>query len=324
MMARKSTATRAPAKKARNQKPAGRVVAPRKPAGGKARATAGKTSAPAKRETRAPRPPAKAARKRPGPAGAAVAKAKRKAPGRAPKASARAATASKKSALKKAAKPAPRTAARAAEKGSREIGPSKTTEKISRAVKKLLALKAEKSKKVARREGYLIKAPKKTRPEERPGSIRFARRPNSVITDATVTKDNNTPNKPRKALRKKDVDDIKRALTEERQRLINHLSRLDEMASLSGPSDVNQDVPGYSIHMAEYASDNQIVETSLAQRALQAERLSELEQALQRINQPGYGVCQNCGANISIERLKIKPFAVHCTRCRELSEQGRL
>ena len=198
-------------------------------------------------------------------------------------------------------------------------------EKVSRAVKKLLAMKAEKARKTPRKDGFLIKAPKKVKEEPRlVGNSRFMRRANPATGSevAPVTK-SETPKK-RRALTKRDLEELRKALNEERRRLIDHLSHLDEMASLNGPSDVNEDIPGYSIHLAEYASDNQIVETSLAQRALQAERLSEIEQALQRIGSPGYGICQNCSTQIATERLKIKPFAIYCVRCRELKEQGRL
>jgi DnaK suppressor protein len=131
--------------------------------------------------------------------------------------------------------------------------------------------------------------------------------------------------KPAKVLlRKKDLDQLRQALEEERQRLIAQMAALDETASLTGPSEVNENVPGYSIHLAEYASENQVVETTLAQRALQAERLAEIEEALLRINNPGYGICQNCGKEIGLERLKVKPSAQFCVPCRQLKEQGRI
>ncbi|KPL11981.1 hypothetical protein AMJ85_02360 [candidate division BRC1 bacterium SM23_51] len=179
------------------------------------------------------------------------------------------------------------------------------------------------AKKSQRKEGFLIKAPKKAKQGSLVGAPRFARQAPTRPVSARPTK---TPTRPRKGsvLRKNEIENLRRALEAERERLIAQLAALDETASLKGPSEVNQDIPGYSIHLAEYATDNQVVETTLAQRALQAERLAEIEQALQRTSQTGYGVCQNCSRPISLERLKIKPFAQFCVPCRQLKEQGRL
>jgi len=205
---------------------------------------------------------------------------------------------------------------------ARQTG-AQPAEKRSRAVEKLLALKAEKNEKPApRREGFLIKAPKKAKQENLATPARFARKLPAPVPSPVPEK---PPAKPGKVLlHKRDLDELRKALDEERQRLIAQLAALDETASLTGPSEVNENIPGYSIHLAEYASDNQVVETTLAQRALQAERLAELEEALQRINRPGYGICVHCGKPITLDRLKIKPFAQWCVPCRQLKEEGKI
>ena len=221
------------------------------------------------------------------------------------------------------AKPAVARRKRAASKKPVRRRTAKTREKRARMTEKLLALKAAKLEKPEpRKEGFLIKAPKKAKRENLVAPLRFTRRPPPSPAGTPAVSEPVTP--PKSVLRKKDLEALRRALDQERQRLIAQLAALDETASLTGPSEVNENVPGYSIHLAEYASDNQVVETTLAQRVLQAERLAEIEEALQRINNPGYGICQNCGKPISLERLKVKPSAPFCVPCRQLKEQGRL
>ena len=232
----------------------------------------------------------------------------------------------RKAAMARVKSAPPKLAARAKRATPRKPAPkaeAPETEKRSRAVEKLLALKAEKAEKPApKKEGFLIKASKKAKQENLTGSARFVRR---MPTPVPVEASPKPARKPAKVLlRKKDLDQLRQALEEERQRLIAQMAALDETASLTGPSEVNENVPGYSIHLAEYASENQVVETTLAQRALQAERLAEIEEALLRINNPGYGICQNCGKEIGLERLKVKPSAQFCVPCRQLKEQGRI
>lgn len=49
--------------------------------------------------------------------------------------------------------------------------------------------------------------------------------------------------------------------------------------------------------------------------------LRDTEQALQRIQLGTYGVCQECGGEIRIERLEVNPTAERCLECQERYEE---
>ena len=51
------------------------------------------------------------------------------------------------------------------------------------------------------------------------------------------------------------------------------------------------------------------------------ERLREIEDALDRLADGSYGVCENCGEAIPNERLKVLPFTTYCVRCQEQQER---
>jgi DnaK suppressor protein len=51
------------------------------------------------------------------------------------------------------------------------------------------------------------------------------------------------------------------------------------------------------------------------------ERLREIEDALDRLADGSYGVCENCGEAIPSERLKVLPFTTFCVRCQEQQER---
>jgi len=53
----------------------------------------------------------------------------------------------------------------------------------------------------------------------------------------------------------------------------------------------------------------------------QSKELAEIELALDRINNKTYGICEMCGDEINIERLKVKIFARYCITCREVVEK---
>ena len=47
-------------------------------------------------------------------------------------------------------------------------------------------------------------------------------------------------------------------------------------------------------------------------------RKAELDAALQRLHQPDYGVCTQCGHDIAFVRLEADPDALHCADCARL------
>ncbi|WP_329284889.1 TraR/DksA family transcriptional regulator [Streptomyces sp. NBC_01455] len=51
--------------------------------------------------------------------------------------------------------------------------------------------------------------------------------------------------------------------------------------------------------------------------------LADVDAALIRMDEGGYGVCGLCRRPIESERLAIVPQARHCTRCRQVREAGR-
>ena len=44
----------------------------------------------------------------------------------------------------------------------------------------------------------------------------------------------------------------------------------------------------------------------------------ELRSALERLRQPDYGVCIECGSDIAFVRLQENPDALHCADCARL------
>ncbi len=53
----------------------------------------------------------------------------------------------------------------------------------------------------------------------------------------------------------------------------------------------------------------------------QLESIRKIESALKRLDEGSYGYCEECGEEISMERLKVIPFALLCRDCQETREQ---
>ncbi len=50
--------------------------------------------------------------------------------------------------------------------------------------------------------------------------------------------------------------------------------------------------------------------------------LEQVNDALHKIENGTYGICEQCGKKISIKRLEAKPWARYCVKCREELEKS--
>ena len=48
--------------------------------------------------------------------------------------------------------------------------------------------------------------------------------------------------------------------------------------------------------------------------------IQKIETALDRIEEGSYGICETCGEDISVKRLKARPVTEHCIECKTASE----
>jgi len=49
--------------------------------------------------------------------------------------------------------------------------------------------------------------------------------------------------------------------------------------------------------------------------------LLKIDEALRKIKEGSYGLCEDCGEEISAARLKVMPFAIYCKDCQEKREE---
>lgn len=51
------------------------------------------------------------------------------------------------------------------------------------------------------------------------------------------------------------------------------------------------------------------------------QKLKQIDDALERIEENLYGLCEECGVKIPKARLKVVPFAKYCVECKEAIER---
>lgn len=112
---------------------------------------------------------------------------------------------------------------------------------------------------------------------------------------------------------KLNLKDIKKQLTAEREQLIEKLKGNDlSVDDSETPDPVDLAVRNYSKNVMLAVSENE------------SRQLTEVDEALLRIEDDEYGNCLNCEKAITPKRLQAIPWARYCLDCQELLEQGLL
>src|ERR671914_2757685 len=71
----------------------------------------------------------------------------------------------------------------------------------------------------------------------------------------------------------------------------------------------------------DLASDERDREINFILNDREREKLLAIDEALQRIAEKTYGICESCEGEIQLGRLKILPFTRLCVKCQEENEK---
>jgi len=84
------------------------------------------------------------------------------------------------------------------------------------------------------------------------------------------------------------------------------------------------DLSNMPIHMADLGTDSSEIDNIIGLMDSERKILVEIDNALSRIEDGTYGICQGRGEPIPKERLKAIPWARYCVGCATLIEKGLL
>lgn len=75
--------------------------------------------------------------------------------------------------------------------------------------------------------------------------------------------------------------------------------------------------------VVDFALDSAQDEISSQLAEVESRELASIEQALERMREGRYGLCEGCTANIPMARLQALPYATYCIQCqREVEKHG--
>lgn len=110
------------------------------------------------------------------------------------------------------------------------------------------------------------------------------------------------------------IEKMKSEMQEQKATILDSLAKQsDEFKKI-----LEEQSSGDEIDLASDAIDRSMLE-SLNQQ--DANRLSLIESALERIQQGKYGLCIRCGKEIPQARLEAVPYALMCVECKARDER---
>jgi len=125
----------------------------------------------------------------------------------------------------------------------------------------------------------------------------------------------------KKKYTKKDMLDFRKIILTKKEGIIDDIKHISDDTLKKSQKDAAGDISGYTYHMADVATDTYDREFSLGLASSERELLYELEDALKKIEEGSFGICEQCKSLITKTRLKAIPQARLCVKCQEKKEK---
>ena len=113
---------------------------------------------------------------------------------------------------------------------------------------------------------------------------------------------------------------FRQLLIVERDKFAGEIKSIAQDTSKS-PREASGDLSAYTVHMADMAADTYEREVSMNIVSSEQEVLYQIDDALKRIDEGSFGICQQCNKPITMSRLKAVPYASMCIACQRIKEQ---
>jgi RNA polymerase-binding transcription factor DksA len=124
-----------------------------------------------------------------------------------------------------------------------------------------------------------------------------------------------------------ELEELRQDLLDLGRRLGGNSSGIVAEAMRGVGGDLSGSLSNTPLHLADLGTDTFEHEITVGLLENSANILEQIREALERMNEGTYGICQECGKPIATKRLRALPYTPHCVRCaREVQaeEEARL
>jgi len=115
-----------------------------------------------------------------------------------------------------------------------------------------------------------------------------------------------------------EIKKFKMILLAKRTEILSNVTCMED-ETLRKPKTDSSNMP---IHMADAGTDNYEMENTLGLMDSERKLIEQIDDALERIQDGTYGICEGSGEPIPVERLQAIPWARYCVAYASLLEKG--
>lgn len=198
---------------------------------------------------------------------------------------------------------------------------NKTTKKTTAkkvVTKKKAGKKAVTKKSPASKASNKAKAPKTAK--KKTVTKKKITSPKNVFSERTLRK--RVSNKRQSVLTAKELDFYRQLLLEKLKEITGNVDHIESEALKTSRQDSAGDLSSMPIHMADIGSDNYEQEFALGLMDSERKIVQEIYEALKRIHNKTYGICEGTGEPIPKPRLNGIPWTRYCVQYAEMLEKG--
>jgi len=112
-------------------------------------------------------------------------------------------------------------------------------------------------------------------------------------------------------MRKRDINSFRKLLTRRLEQLLMEAERAKNTVKVA------EETPSDPM---DQASDNVERDFMLRLRDRESKLIAKIKEALERIEDGTFGICEECGQQISVKRLRARPMATLCIDCKHEQE----
>ncbi|HNQ43258.1 MAG TPA: TraR/DksA C4-type zinc finger protein [Candidatus Cloacimonadota bacterium] len=103
---------------------------------------------------------------------------------------------------------------------------------------------------------------------------------------------------------------------------VTYIENINKEQSV-GARESSGDLSSYAYHQADQGSDTNLMEHTVMMMETERDKIRLLNDAMRRIQDGNYGICEMCGNLISDSRLEVIPYATLCIECKGKMEEKK-
>lgn len=120
----------------------------------------------------------------------------------------------------------------------------------------------------------------------------------------------------------KELKKFKGYLITQKEKVLREIKNLRDENLNRSQKDASGDLSGYAFHLADMATDNYDREFSLGLADNELKTLRSIDDALNRIEEGTFGICEGCDKPIAKRRLMALPHTRFCLDCMSEEEKS--